>query len=81
MDNFFTLLTLAEYFLKHGTHVIGTIRDNIKPFPTTLKSPNLDKGTEAFYEHGGVVIAKYRASKNKYTGKHKIVHVLSTAHT
>ena len=46
-----------------------------------MKSLNLDKGPAAFYEHDGLVIAKYRARKDKFTGKPKIVHVLSTAHT
>ena len=76
MYNFYTSLPLAEYFLKHGTHVIGTIRDNRKHFPTKLKSPNLDEGAAAFYEHDGLVIAKYKS-----TGKPKTVHVLITAHT
>ena len=48
-------------------------------FQTKLKSLNLVKGAAVFYEHDGLVIAKYRARKDKSTGKPKIVHVLSTA--
>ena len=66
---------------KNGTHVIGTIRDNRKNFPTNLKSLNLYKGAAAFYEHDDLLIAKYRARKDKSTGKLMIVHVLCTAHT
>ena len=81
MDNFITLLSLAEHFLKQGTCVIGTVRDNRKHFWTKLKSLILDKGAAAFYEHDGLVIAKYRVRKDKSIGKPKIAHVLSTVHT
>ena len=72
---------MAEYFLKQSTHVIGTNRDNRKHFPAELKSINLDKGAAAFYEHDCLVIAKYRACKDKSTRNPKIVHILCTAHT
>ena len=81
MDNFYTSLPVAEYFLQHGTHVTGTIRDNRKHFPTELKSLALDKGAAAFYQHDGLMIAKYRALKDRASGKPKVVCVLSTAHT
>ena len=81
MDNFYTSVSLAEYFLQHGTHVTGTIRENRKHFPTELKSLALEKGTAAFYQHDGLMITKYRAQKDRAGGKPKTVNVLSTAHT
>ena len=56
MDNFYTSLPVAEYFLQHGTHVTGTIRDNRKHFSTELKSLTLDKGAAAFYQHDRLMI-------------------------
>ena len=79
MDNFHTSLPVAEYFLQHSTHVTGTIRDNRKHFPTELKS--LALGAAAFYQHDGLMIAKYRALKDRASRKPKVVCVLSTAHT
>ena len=80
MDNFYTSLPLAKYFLEHGTHVTGTIRDSRKHFPTELKSLCLEKGSAAFYQHYDLVITKYRAKKDRSSGRQKIVHVLSRAH-
>ena len=80
MDNLYTSLLLAKYFLEHGTHVTGTIRDSRTHFPTKLKSLCLEKGSAAYYQHDGLVIMKYRAKKDISRGRPKIVHVLSTAH-
>ena len=80
MDNFYTLLPLAKYFLEHRIHVTGTVRDSRKHFPTELKSLCLGKGSAAFYQHDDLVITKYRAKKDISSGRPKIVHVLSTAH-
>ena len=63
MDNFYTSVPVAEYFLQHE-----------------LKSLALDKGAAAFYQHDGLMIAKYRALKDRESGKPKIACVLSTAH-
>ena len=83
MDKFYTSLPLAEYFLPHGTHVTGIVRDNrhFQHFPTKLKSLAVDKGAAAFYQHDELMIAKYRALKDRVSEKPKIVCVLSTAHT
>ena len=80
MDNFHTSLPLAKYFLEHGTHITGTVIDSRKHFKTELKSPCLEKGSAAFYQHDGLVITKYRAKKDRSSGRPQIVHVLSTAH-
>ena len=80
MDNF-TLCCLWNNTFQNSKQAIGTIRDNRKHFPTKWKSLNVDKGAGAFNEHDGLVIVKYRAMKDTSTGKPKIVHVLSTAHT
>ena len=80
MDNFYTSLPLAKYFLEHGTCITGTIRDSRKHFPTKWKSLCLEKGSAAFNQHDGLVITKYRAKKDRSSGRPMIVHVLSTAH-
>ena len=77
IDNYYTSISLAKYLLEKGTHVTGTIRENRKQFPVQLKELNLEKEA-AHYQHE---VTKYRAHKDKATGKPKIVNVLSTAHS
>ena len=79
IDNYYTSISLAKYFMEIGTHVTGTIRDNRKNFPQELKAINLQKQEAAFYESNGVVVLKFRAKKDKARGKPKIVNVLTTA--
>ena len=45
-----------------------------------MKALRLEKGDAAFYQHEDVVVAKYRAKKDRSNGKPKEVYVLSTAH-
>ena len=45
-----------------------------------MKALRLEKGDAAFYQHEDVVVAKYRAKKNRMNGKPKELYVLSTAH-
>ena len=45
-----------------------------------MKALRLEKGDAAFYQHEDVVVAKYRAKKNRSNGKPKEVYVPSTAH-
>ena len=73
-------LALANHLLENGTHITGTIRDNRKHFPNELKAVQLGKGEAAYYQSDGIVIAKFRAHKDKAVGKSKILHILSTAH-
>ena len=56
-------------------------RENRKQFPVQLKELNLEKGEAAHYQHEGILVTKYRAHKDKATGKPQIVYVLSTAHS
>ena len=80
VDNYYTSLGLANHLLENGTHITGTIRDNRKHFPNELKAVQLGKGEAAYYQSDGIVIAKFRAHKDKAVGKPKTVHILSTAH-
>ena len=81
IDNCSTSISLPKYLLEKGTHVTGTIRENRNQFCVQLKELNLEKGEAAHYQHEGIVVTKYRAHKDKATGKPKIVYVLSTAHS
>ena len=60
IDNFYTSLRLANYLIKSGTNVTGTIREKRKQFPLELRNTILQKGEAAFYQHDGIVIVKYR---------------------
>ena len=80
IDNYYTSVSLATYLLQNGTYIIRTIRDTRKHFPVELKTMTLKKGETAFYQHNGLVAIKYRAMKDRTTGKTKVVYVLSTAH-
>ena len=80
IDNYYTSMSLATYFLQNSTHITGTIRDTRKHFPVELKTMKLQKGEAAFYQHNGLVVVKYRAMKDRAAGKPKEVYVLSTAH-
>ena len=55
IDNYYTSVSLATYFLQNGTHISGTIRDTGKHFPVELKTMKLQKGEAAFYQHNGLV--------------------------
>ena len=80
IDNYYTSISLAEYLMQNGTYITGTIREHRKHFPVEMKTLRLEKGDAAFYQHKDVVVAKYRAKKNRMNGKPKEVYVLSTAH-
>ena len=80
IDNYYTSLPLAQYFLQNDTHVTGTIRENRKQFLGELKRIALNKGESAYYQHDDIVVIKYRSLKDSLSGKPKILHVLSTAH-
>ena len=49
IDNYYTSMNLAKYFIDNGTNVTGTIRDNRKMFPIEVKNTALEKGEAAFY--------------------------------
>ena len=52
-----------------------------KHFPVEIKALRLGKGDAAFYQHEDVVVANYRAKKNRMEWKAKGgLCVLSTAH-
>ncbi|XP_064631644.1 piggyBac transposable element-derived protein 4-like [Lineus longissimus] len=81
LDNYYTSPNLAAWLLARGTYVIGTVKSNRKNFPKALATDRIEKGQSIFYrcndEH--VLAVKFRALKDKSTGKPKIVHLLSTA--
>ena len=80
VDNFYTLLRLANYLDENGTNVIGTIRENTKEFPLDLRNTILQKEEAAFYQHNSIVIVKYSTKWDSPGGKPKMVYVLSTSH-
>ena len=80
IDNYYTSIFLAEYLMQNGTYVTGTISRHRKHFPVKMKALRLEIGDAAFYQHEDVVVAKYRAKKNRLNGKPKEVYALSTAH-
>ena len=79
IDKYYTSLSLAEYLIQNWTYVTGTIREHRKHFLVKMKTLRLEKGDAAFYQHEDVVVAKYRAKKDRSNGKPKEVYVLSTA--
>ena len=80
IDNYYTLMNLAKYFIDNGTNVTGTIRNNRKMFPIELKNTALEKGETAFYRHDSIVIAKYRSKRDTARKQPKVVYVLTTLH-
>ena len=74
IDNYYTSLSSAEYLMQNGTYVTS------EHFPVEMKELRLEKGDAAFYQHEDVVVAKYRAKKDRTNGKQKEVYALSTAH-
>ena len=79
LDNYYTSIPLASYFVQNGVHITGTIRDSRTQFSVELKAIQLGKGEAAFYQPNGIVITKYRSMQDKSTGKPKMVYALSTA--
>ena len=66
--------------MQNGTYVTGTIREHRNHFLVEMKELRLEKGDATFYQYEDVVVAKYRAKKNRSNGKPKEVYVLSTTH-
>ena len=66
--------------MQNGTYVTGTIREHRKHFPVEMKALRLEKGDVAFYQHEDMVVGKYRAKKDRSSGKPKEVYVLSISH-
>ena len=71
IDNFYTSISLAEYLMQNGTYVMGTIREHRKHFLVEMKALRFEKGDAAFYQHEDVVVAKYRAKKDRIKWKAK----------
>jgi hypothetical protein len=81
LDNFYTTPKLAQFFLEHGTYMVGTCRTNRKNFPKDLGSTMIPKGTSMFFSAGDVLAVKYRSHKDKSDGKPKVVHLITTQNT
>ena len=88
-DNYYTSPTLASFFLKNNTHLVGTIRSNRYNFPKDLIAMPLEKAKARFFcqeedpanpINDPMVVIKYRAHKDKAGGKQKIVSMLTTCH-
>ena len=81
-DNFYRSPSLGKHFLQNNTHLCGTIRNNRKKFSTEIVDENLEKGDAVFYKckEEKMIGCKYRAKKDKASGKQKVVYLLSTCH-
>ena len=88
-DNYYTSPTLASFFLKNNTHLVGTIRSNRYNFPKVLIAMPLEKAKARFFcqeedpanpINDPMIVIKYRAHKDKAGGKQKIVFMLTTCH-
>ena len=88
-DNYYTSPTLASFFLKNNTHLVGTIRSNRYNFPKDLIPIPLEKAKGSFFCQeedpanpidDPMIVMKYRAHKDKAGGKQKTVFVLTTCH-
>ena len=66
-DNFYTSPTLAPYFLKNKTHLVGTMRSNRYNYSKDIVTVNLEKGKASFYlqEQDPMIAIKYRSHKDK----------------
>jgi len=79
-DNYYTSTMLAKFRLQNRTHLVGTIRTNRKNFPKDLIDIPLEKRTAAFSQSTNiseVLVSKYRAIKDKFNKKQKVVYSLS----
>ncbi|XP_065653795.1 piggyBac transposable element-derived protein 4-like [Hydra vulgaris] len=83
-DNYYTCTTLAKYFLDNKTHLCGTIRSNRFNYSKDILIEVLKKGDAVFYKNNDansqMLACKFRASKDKASGKQKVVYMLSTCH-
>jgi Transposase IS4 len=82
VDNYYTSPTLAQFLLRNGTKLVGTVRPNRTHFPTELAAAELQKG-EAKYaaSSDGVLAVKFRALQDKSNKQAKVVCLLTTDHT
>ena len=79
---YYTSPSLGKFLLENKTHLCGTIRSNWQNYLKELVNNQLDKGDAAFFlcENPKMVACKYHASKDKASGKQKVVYMLSTCH-
>ena len=68
IDNYYTSISLTQYFTENGTYVTRTIRYNRKNFPAQLSYVVLNRGGAAYYNHSDISMAKYRRNKDSYRG-------------
>ena len=77
-DNFYTSPTLADYMLDNNTHLCGTVKVNRKNYASDLKDYQLEKGMPVFFKpekDKKMLACKFRATKDKSSGKPKGVYV------
>ena len=73
IDNYFTSVPLAQYFLQNDTYVTGTIRETRKHFPPELKRGALNRGGSANLEHDDIIATNFRAHQDRSSEKAKEV--------
>ena len=81
-DNYYASPSLGKFLLENKTHLCGTIRSNRQNYSKKLVNTQLDKSDAAFLlcENPKMMACKYRAPKDKASGKQKVVYMLSTCH-
>ena len=58
IDNYYTSIPLAHYFLQNDTYVPGTIRETRKHFPPELKRVTLNMGGSTYFAHDDTIVIK-----------------------
>jgi len=73
VDNFYTSIHIAHVLLDHNTHIVGTLRKNVKNCPKDIMNAKLQRGDIVGKENvHGVVVSKWKDKRE--------VRFLSTRH-
>ena len=65
IDNYYTSMPLAQYFLHNDTYLTGTIRETRKHFLPELKRVTINKGGSAYFEHDSIIVLKFITHKDR----------------
>ena len=69
IDNYYTLISLAQYFLQNDTYMTGTIIETRKHSPPELKRVTLNREASAYLEHDDIIVMKFRPHQDRSSGK------------
>ncbi len=59
LENYYCSIPLAEYLLRRGVQMTGTIRSNRQGIPDIFKKVKLEKGESFFVRKGNILLQKY----------------------